>query len=77
MINNMSEHCFLITDLCSLITDLCSLITDLCSLITDHCSKKISFSLIHIGKKRIFVVFFKTFLLYLNTREKGGGILFL
>ena len=55
----------------------CSLITDLCSLLTVHCSKKISFSLIHIGKKRIFVVFFKTFLLCLNATEKGGGILFL
>ena len=50
---------------------------ELCSLFTAHYSKKISFSLIHIEKKRIFVVFFKTFLLCLNTREKGGGILFL
>lgn len=47
------------------------------SLFSDHYSKKISFSLIHIGKKRIFVVFFKTFLLCLNAREKGGEILFL
>ncbi len=49
----------------------------LCSLLTAHYSKKISFSLILNRKKRIFVVFFKTFLLCLNTREKGGGILFL
>lgn len=48
------------------------------SLFSAHYSKKISFSLIHIEKKRIFVVFFKTFLLFcLNAREKGGEILFL
>ena len=46
----------------------------LCSLLTAHYSKKISFSLIHIEKKRIFVVFSNTFLLCLNAREKGGGI---
>ncbi len=63
-------------------SEYCSLLSDLCSLFTIHCSltsvlKKISFSLIHIGKKRIFVVFFKTFLLCLNATEKGGGFLFL
>lgn len=47
---------------------------ELCSLFSAHYSKKISFSLIHIEKKRIFVVFFKTFLLCLNAREKGGGV---
>ena len=46
----------------------------LCSLLTAHYSKTISFSLIHIEKKRIFVVFSNTFLLCLNAREKGGGI---
>ena len=82
MINDMSEYCSLITAHCSLTSVHCSLFTDLCSLFTDLCPlltvlKKISFSLIHIGKKRIFVVFFKTFLLCLNAREKGGGFLFL
>ena len=48
---------------------------ELCSLLT--ILKKISFSLLHIEKKRIFVVFSNTFLLCLNAERKVEEFLFL